>query len=500
MPEERKLASILFADIVGSTPLGANEDPELVRRTLARVFTEMRQLLTAHGGTVEKFIGDAVMAVFGVPVAHDDDADRALRAAFAVRERIAALASSFPFALSLRIGINTGQVVTGGEGSETLVTGTPVHVAARIQQNAAPDGIAVGGLTRSLTTPAVRYGDARTVEAKGIGALELFPALALESAIPEQRRGVGQLRAPLIGRDAELRLLKESHRKAGDERSAYLVTVYGQAGVGKSRLVAELVEIIGREHVMRGRCLPYGAGITYWPLQEVVRADAGVAPDDSREESTRKVRRAVLAAFGGASEDAQAVARRVAVVAGFESAEDALPGTSGADLGQELRWGMRRYFEERAKDAPLTLVFDDIQWAEDPMLEMIEHLAEWSRAPLFILCLARPDLRDRRPSWGGGLMNAGAVRLEPLSADETRRLIGALLSIDDLPAELRDTIAERAQGNPLYVEEMLRMLIGAGHIEQRDGHWWSTRTIDRVDVPVSLQALLAARLDQLSPP
>jgi class 3 adenylate cyclase/tetratricopeptide (TPR) repeat protein len=497
MPEERKLATLLFADIVGSAALGGAEDPELVRRTFARVFAEMRQLLALHGGTVEKFVGDAVMAVFGVPVVHDDDADRAVRAAFALRERVASLAPSLPFAVSLRIGINSGQVVAGSEGADTLVTGPPVNAAARLQQLASPDEIVVGALTRSLTAATVRYGDARRAEAKNMGEIELFPAVALESALPDQRRGLGQLRAPLIGRNAELRLLRESHLKADEERSACLVTLYGQAGVGKSRLVAELVEIIGRDRVLRGRCLPYGAGITYWPLQEMLRADMNIATDDSRDDASRKLRSGVLAAFGETTDDAQAVARRVAVIAGLERAEDALPGTSGAELGQELRWGIRRYFEQRAAERSLTLIFDDIHWAEDPMLETIEHLAEWSRAPLFILCLARPDLRDRRPSWGGGLMNASAVRLEPLSADETRRLITALLAIDDLPDALRDTITERAQGNPLFVEELLRMLIGGGHIERRDDRWVAAKSIGAVSVPASLQGLLSARLDQL---
>lgn len=497
MPEERKLATLLFADIVGSAALGGAEDPELVRRTFARVFAEMRQLLTLHGGTVEKFVGDAVMAVFGVPVAHDDDADRAVRAAFALRERVASLAPSLPFAVSLRIGVNSGQVVAGSEGADTLVTGPPVNAAARLQQLASPDEIVVGALTRSLTATTVRYADARRAEAKNMGEIELYLALALESALPEQRRGLGQLRAPLIGRDAELRLLRESHLKTSEERSGYLVTVYGQAGVGKSRLVAELVEIIGRERVLRGRCLPYGAGITYWPLQEMLRADMNITSEDSHDSAARKLRGGVLAAFGEASEDSDAVARRVAVVAGLERAEDELPGTSSAELGQELRWGVRRYFEQRAAEHPLTLIFDDIHWAEDPMLETIEHLAEWSRAPLFILCLARPELRDRRPSWGGGLMNAAAVRLEPLSAEETRRLIAALLDIDELPELVRATITERAQGNPLFVEELLRMLIGAGHIERHDGRWIATKSIGEVAVPASLQGLLAARLDQL---
>ena len=355
--------TVLFADIVGSTALGEAEDPELVRRTLGRAFAHIRKQLEAHGGTVEKFVGDAVMAVFGVPTVHDDDSDRAVRAAFAVRASVAVLSRSLPFPLQLRTGINSGQVVAGDEGADTLVTGSPVNAAARIQQSAGPGEIVVGALTRQLTEGGVRYAPPRVVEAKGIGTIEVSLADALVAAVPEQRRGLGALRAPLIGRDAELRLLRETFRKASLERAASLVTVYGQAGVGKSRLVAEFVEVIGRERVLRGRCLPYGTGITYWPLREMLRADAGIHADDAGEEAARKLRAAVLAAFGDAPEDAEAVARRIAVVAGLSDPAEALPGTEPAALGQELRWGVRRYFERRADREPLALVFDDIHWA-----------------------------------------------------------------------------------------------------------------------------------------
>jgi class 3 adenylate cyclase/tetratricopeptide (TPR) repeat protein len=499
MPEERKLVTILFADIVGSAAVGAAEDPELVRKTFARVFAQMRESLTAHGGTVEKFVGDAVMAVFGIPQAHDDDAERAVRAAFVLRDGVAALSSSLPFPVHLRIGVNTGQVVTGGEGMETLVTGGPVNVAARLQQSAAPGEIVVGALTRTLVEGGVRFGSGRAIDAKNVGVVEAFPAEALLTALPEQHRGLGQLRAPLIGRDGELRLLRESFEKAAHERTAYLVTVYGQAGVGKSRLVREFVEIVGRAHVLRGRCLPYGSGITYWPILEMLRADCEISGDDPRDEATRKLRTVVLAAFGDSSEDAEPVARRLAVMAGLATVEETLLDIAATDVGEELRWAARRYFEQRASREPLALIFDDIQWAEEPMLGMIEHLGEWSRAALFVLCLARPELRDRRPSWGGGLMNAAAVRLEPLSDDETRRLITALLTIEDLPESVRATVVARAQGNPLYVEELLRMLIDANHIEQRGGRFVAATNIADVPVPATLQALLTARLDQLPP-
>ena len=489
----------MFADIVGSTELGSAHDPEVVRRTLARAFAQMREVLEGHGATVEKFIGDAVMAVFGVPRAHDDDADRAVRAAFALRERIVALNASGRFVLEIRIGVNSGQVVSGDD-AETLVTGEAVNVGARLQQAAAPGEIMAGTLTRQLTEGVVRYDPPRTIDAKGLGRIDAHPAVELLAALPTQRRGIGGLRAPLIGRDRELRLLVDSHRKLEGESSPFLVTVFGNAGVGKSRLVDEFVETIGSERVLRGRCLPYGEGITYWAVVEMLRADAGITALDSHEEATRRLRARVLAAFGDAVDDADAVARRLGVLAGTETREHALPDVPADKVDQELRWGLRRYLERRAGSIPLTLVFDDIHWAEPALLDLIEHLTEWSRAPLFLLCMARPDLRELRAGWGGGLMNAAAIRLEPLDAEQSARLIGELLAIDALSDGLRDQIVGRSEGNPLYVEEFLRMLIDAGHIERVDGRFVTNASLATLVVPATLQGLIAARLDRLPPP
>lgn len=495
MTEERKLVTVLFADIVGSTAIGTSHDPEVVRRTLSRAFSEVRQVLELHGGTVEKFIGDAVMAVFGIPQAHDDDADRAVRAAFGLRERITGLNADGRFALELRIGINSGEVVTGDAG-ETLVTGEAVNAGARLQAAAAPNEILVGGLTHRLTDRAVRYGPSREIEAKGLGRLPAWPVAALGSSLPAQHRGIAGLRAPLIGRDDELRLLVDAHRKLAAEERAALVTIFGAAGVGKSRLVEEFIETVGADRVRRGRCLPYGEGITFWPVVEILRADAGITALDSHGDATRKLRTAVLEAFSGVSEDAEAVARRLSVLAGTITREEALPDVSGDSVQQELRWGLRRYLERRASAAPLALVFDDIHWAEPALLDLVEHLAEWSRAPLFLLCMARPDLRELRAGWGGGLMNASAIRLEPLTADESVRLIRDLLNVDALPDELRDQVITRAEGNPLYVEEFLKMLLDAGHIAKRDGRYVATESIGSLVVPASLQSLIAARLDR----
>ncbi|HEX6061297.1 MAG TPA: adenylate/guanylate cyclase domain-containing protein [Candidatus Limnocylindria bacterium] len=494
MTEERKLVTVLFADIVGSTAIGASHDPEVVRRTLSRAFSEVRKVLETHGGTVEKFIGDAVFAIFGVPKAHDDDADRGVRAAFALRDRIAALNADNRFALELRIGVNSGQVVTGDTG-ETLVTGEAVNAGARLQSAAAPGEILVGALTHELTEGAVRYGPRREIDAKGLGRLPVWPATELASALPSQHRGITGLRAPLIGRDDELRLLVDSHRKVATEQRAALVTVYGNAGVGKSRLVAEFVEAIGTDRVRRGRCLPYGEGITFWPIVEILQADAGITALDSHADATIKLRSAVLATFGEASDDADAVARRLSVLAGTASREAVLPDMPSETMPQELQWGIRRYLEKRAAAAPLVLIFDDIHRAEGALLDLIEHLAEWSRAPLFLLCMARPDLRELRAGWGGGLMNASAIRLEPLTDEEAARLIGELLAIDALPERLRQQVITRSEGNPLYVEEFLRMLIDGGHVTKRDGRFVAASSLETLVVPATLQGLIAARLD-----
>src|SRR5688572_4712478 len=498
MPEERKLVTVLFADIVGSTELGQSHDPEVVRGALGRAFAVAREALEAHGGTVEKFIGDAVMAVFGVPSAHDDDPERAVRAAFALRERIGAIESGSGPALRVRIGINTGEAVAGsGQDAQFLVTGPAVNAAARLQQAAAPDEVVVGDLTRRLTAGGVAYGAQREIEAKGIGRLLAWPAQSLSTAVPEQHRGLPGLRAPLIGRDRELRMLVNAHAALAGREQPHLVTVYGPAGSGKSRLTSELLEVIGRERVRFGRCLPYGEGITYYPIQLIVRADAGIELDDPREKAIAKLRAAAVEAFDGDLDDADAVARRVCVLAGLERAEDALPDLGPGELREELTLGLRRYLERRARGEPLVLVFEDVHWAEPGLLALIESLAEWSRAPILLLCLARPDFRELRPSWGSAAANVSAITLAPLTAEETRSLISALLAIDDLPESLRSDVVTRAEGNPLYVEEFLRMLMETGRVEHRGGRWVATRDVATLEVPPTLQALITSRLDRV---
>ncbi|GAC1456736.1 MAG: AAA family ATPase [Candidatus Limnocylindrales bacterium] len=496
MTEERKLVTVLFADIVGSTALSQELDPEVVRESLARTFAAARAVLEAHGGTVEKFIGDAVMAVFGVPTAHDDDADRAVRAAFVLHERVAALAGDgIPF--EVRIGVNSGEAVAGtGGGAQFLVTGPVVNLAARLEQAAGTGEILVGPLTQRITSRGVRYDPPREIEAKGIGLVEAFAAQSLVSATPEQHRGIEGLRAPLVGRDRELRMLREAFERVGAEGSPSLVTVFGAAGSGKSRLMTEFTAAVDAGQLRIGRCLPYGEGITFYPIQQILRADIGIDLTTQRTTALASVRAMAEGVVG--PEEAAGVAQRLAVVMGLSEAPEALPDVPAEDLMEELRWGVRRYLERRAT-APLLLVFEDVHWAEPALIELVEHLAEWSRAPLLLICLARPDFREVRPTFGAAAANSTAITLSPLGPDDTRRLIRELLAIDALSEEVRADVITRAEGNPLYIEEFLRTLIETGRIAHEGGRWIAVGEIAAVEIPPTLHGLISARLDRVAP-
>jgi class 3 adenylate cyclase/tetratricopeptide (TPR) repeat protein len=499
VPEERKLVTILFADIVGSTTLGLEHDPEVVRAALRRTFEALRDVLVAHGGTVEKFIGDAVMAVFGVPLVHDDDADRAVRSAFALRSRVAQLNQTARLAFELRVGVNTGEAVAGsGEAAQFLVTGAPVNASSRLQSAAAPGEILVGAMTRQLTSGGVRYGERREVAAKGIGRLEAWPALQLLSEVPEAQRGFERLSASLIGRARELRGLTEALGRVREAGGPGLVTVFGPAGAGKSRLTKEFIAAIGRRRVRVGRCLPYGEGITFYPVQLILNAECGIDRTDDFATALAKLRRAVSEVCQDSNE-ADAISRRVATLAGLAQAAAALPGVPESDVAAELRWGVRRFFERRARSEPLVLVFEDVHWAETRLVELIEHLAEWSRAPLLLVCLARPEFRDGHPMFGASAVHATTMTLDPLDPVQTRRLVGELLATEALPEVLRAEVVTRAEGNPLYVEEFLRMLIESGRIAQRDGQWVAVADLSKLNVPPTLIGLITARLDRVRP-
>ena len=432
--EQRKTVTILFCDVAGSTELGESTDPEALRALLARYFERMKEIVERHGGSVEKFVGDAVMAVFGVPVVHEDDALRACRAATEMRDALPELG------IRARIGLNTGEVVTGTE--ERLATGDAVNVAARLEQAAEPGEVLIGDGTARLVRDAVEIGEKRQLELKGKSEpVDAYPLLAV---VGETSR---RSDVPIVGRERERRALDDAWERVRSERSCHLFTVLGAAGVGKSRLIAEFVASLDDVPVVRGRCLSYGEGITYWPLVEVV-LQLGRRPSDPRAA-------AAIASLLGES-DASATA-------------------------DEIAWAFRKLLEE---SAPVVCVFDDLHWAEPTFLDLVDHVADWSRdAPILLVCIARPELLDRRPMWAGGKLNATTVLLEPLTAAETDELIERLLGETDLDDALRARIRDAAEGNPLFVEQMLVMVE-----ESPNGD---------VVVPPTIQALLAARLDQL---
>jgi class 3 adenylate cyclase/tetratricopeptide (TPR) repeat protein len=502
VPEERKLVSILFADTVGSTALGAEHDPELVRSTMARYFDRMRTIAERHGGTVEKFIGDAVMVVFGVPRVHDDDAERAVRAGLAMRDELAELNRELAVELAARVGINSGEAVAEtGASSQFLVTGDVVNVAARIQQGAEVGEVVVGALTEQLTRVAIEYRPHEPIVAKGKTApLVAFTAIRAKSAIPSQARGLPAMRAALVGRERELKLLLDTIERAKAERTVHVFTLLGEPGVGKSRLVGEVLARLRDESVLlRGRCLPYGAGITYWPLMEIVRAQAGISGADDRASALANLD-AHLAKVLTSSADLQPVRARLLVLLGVESPAVALPDVSPDRVHAEIGWALRRYLEALTAKRTAVIVIDDLQWAEPALIEVIDGILDRMRGvPLALICVARPELTETHPRWSSGRTNASTMTLEGLDAAETTTLISRLLDIDDLPATLRTQIATRSEGNPLFCEEFLRMLIEDGRVIQKGGRWQATPDAATVAVPETIVALLASSIDRLDP-
>jgi predicted ATPase/class 3 adenylate cyclase len=504
MPEERKLVSLVFADVVGSTAWGAQQDPEFVRRSMARYFARMKGIAETHGGTVEKFIGDAVMVVFGVPQLHEDDAERAVRAALAMRDAIADLNRDLGIALAVRIAVNSGDVVTGGgkEERQFLVTGDAVNVVARLQAGAEPDEVVVGALTERLTRDSIEYEARDPIVAKGKPEpVPAFRALRARSAVPVSHGGAAALPATLVGRARELRQLLDSVERATDERTGYLVTLVGNAGVGKSRLVAEVMARLAQRsgvRILRGRCLAYGAGITYWPLMDVVRQDAGITSSDDRGAVLGKVSARLATLVSG--DRLPAVQARIALLLGLEPAAAVLPNVSAERIAVELSWGIRQYLEAIAAHDTLVVVIDDLQWADPAVLEVLGQVADRSSTvPVLLVCIARPELLERSPSWAANRSNASLVQLEPLDEADTRTLLSGLLASADVPPPVATLIAERSAGNPLFCEEFLRTLIDAGHLEFADGRWNATRSLGDLPFPESIQSIVAARLDGLPP-
>ncbi len=479
--EERKVVTVLFCDLVGFTAASEQADPEDVRARISPYFARLRQEIERYGGTVEKFIGDAVMAVFGAPVAHEDDAERAVRAGLGILEAMAELnAEDSTLALQVRVGINTGEAVVaigpGRAEGEGFITGDVVNTASRLQGVAPVNGIGCSETTYRQTERVFDFDELEPVTVKGkTEALRLYRPLQAHA-----RFGSDVTRThttPLVGRELEKSLIIGTFERSAQQSSCQLVTIVGEPGAGKSRLCMELLNHVDERPVLtrwrQGRCLPYGDGIAFWALGEIVKAECGIFDTDSVDEAEAKLERALP----GEDADLLWLKARLGPLVGV---------TSEAAAQEETFTAWRRFCEHLAGTGPVVLVFEDLHWADPALLAFLEHMAEWAEGvPLLLLCTARPELYEQHPGFGANARNAQRIHLPPLTDDETARLVGSLLERSLLPAKTQQALLERAGGNPLYAEEFVRLLTDRGDLGED------------MEVPESVQALIAARLDTL---
>ena len=505
---ERRLVTVLFADITGSTSLGEALDPEDLQDVLGAYAEAMREEIEAEGGTVEKFIGDAVMAVFGVPVAHEDDPSRALRAALRMRRRLEELNGSLErrhgVRLAMRIGVNTGDVVASSEPrSEVgMVTGDAVNAAARLEQTADTGQILVAERTaRSARGFRFREVGPLTVRGKSrpVATAELLDD-RVEATPGGMERGIPGLRAPMVGRDRELELLRSTYGRLASSGRAQLVTIYGEPGIGKSRLTRELLAWADGQGdgvtVLKGRCLPYGEAITYWPLAEILKSYTGVLDSDPPETALAKIAALAADVLAGVPDPPRS-AGVLAFTFGLEDPRFGLATLPPRQVQLETHEAWRAFFTGLTADRPAIVVIEDIHWADDPLLDLLEELADRVAGPLLFVCPARPDLAQHRPGWGGGKRNFSSISLEPLSFDDAATLVEMLLAVEELPGETREAMLARADGNPLFLEEIIRQLIDEGRIVRDGQRWRATDDIDQIEIPDTVQAVLAARIDLL---
>jgi class 3 adenylate cyclase len=490
-PEEaarpaRKTVTVVFTDVADSGGLGERLDPESLSLVMASWFDHMRALFERHGARVQKFVGDAVVAVFGIPAVNEDDALRAVRAAAELQASLGELNEQLErdwgVRLRARSGVNTGEVVTGDPAiGDALVLGDAVNVAARLEQAAPPGEVLLGQPTLRLVRDAVDVEPVPPLRLKGKQAP--VAAWRLLGVAPGALGHARRQDAPIVGRQPELRLFDWVYERVSTTAVCHLLTVLGQAGVGKTRLVAEAVRGL-EATVLRGRCLSYGEGITFWPVSEVVHQAAGMIDTDLPAEAAAKLRRLL-----GDAGDADHVAGRVAQLIGL--------GVTPVPA-EEAAWAFRRLLEVLAGRGPLVVVLDDLHWAEPTLLDLVEHVADFARAaPILLVAIARPELLEQRPGWAGGKLNATTVLLEPLGEAESAELLDSLAGPAALPEAARRGITRAAEGNPLFLEELLAALVEEGRLRREDGRWVAAADLATLGIPPSIQALLTARLDRL---
>jgi class 3 adenylate cyclase/tetratricopeptide (TPR) repeat protein len=490
---ERRHVSVLFADLVGFTPLAEGRDAEAVRELLSRYFDVCRTLIDRYGGTIEKFIGDAVMAVWGTPVAQEDDAERAVRAALDLVELVPSLVPGTDgVELRARAAVVTGEaVVTIGVEHYGMVAGDLVNTASRVQSAAEPGRVLVGEATRRASDAAIVYADAGELELKGKAEpVRVWRALRVIGGRKGAQRAEG-LEAPFVGRERELRSVKELFHACAEDQRAHLLSIVGVAGIGKSRLAWEFEKYMDGVAAdvwwHRGRCLAYGEGVTYWALAEMIRMRAGIVEGEEQETARAKLRASVEEHIIDL-DDRSWIEPRLAQLLGLEEREAREP--------EDLFSAWRRFFERLADQNPVVLVFEDLQWADASLLAFIEYLLEWSRNhPIYVLTLGRPELSEHYPSWGAGRRNFTSLYLEPLSDSAMAALLAGL--VPGLPEELRDCILERAEGVPLYAVETVRMLLDRGLVARDGSAYRVVGPVTELEVPETLHALIAARLDSL---
>jgi class 3 adenylate cyclase/tetratricopeptide (TPR) repeat protein len=504
LPEERRKATVLFADLSGYTAVAERMDPETVKSLVDRALQRLGQEVSRYGGRVDKYIGDNVMAVFGAPVAHEDDPERAVRAGLAMQAAMdeinAWMSDAAEVSFSLRVGINSGEVLAGQVGSgQYTVMGDPVNVASRLQAAARPGSVTVGEITHRLTRGAIEYTELEPLELKGKAEpVPAWEAIRVQVATPTR---VSRAETPLIARDDEADQLRSLFDRVVREDRPHLVTIMGQAGVGKSRLLRELASAVADEPqgplLRMGHCPAYGSGLAYWALGEVVRGQFEIVDTDDSELAWAKLHRGVqgLVSDEVTEEPPERLAGLIARPLGIEVAEDvaASLGIDSEDPQQmrdRLFSAVRSLIEAASRQKPLILAVEDIHWADEGMLDLIEYLARWVRGPVLIVCLARDELLDRRPGWGGGRRNATTIALDPLGPDGARELVDALLGDSSRTtngdAQLSRQVAERSGGNPLFAEEMVKRILEEG---APDSH----------TLPETVHSVLAARLDSLRP-